>query len=49
MLRLTAPVELCWHAPRLRQAKFYAPESMKSFVAARAGENAEVDLPDNNS
>jgi len=31
------------------QAKFYAPESMKAFVAARAGENLLVDLPDNNS
>ncbi|KAI8474445.1 MAG: hypothetical protein J3K34DRAFT_518183 [Monoraphidium minutum] len=31
------------------QAKFYAPDSMKAFVAARAGENALVDLPDNNS
>jgi hypothetical protein len=31
------------------QAKFYAPDSMKAFVKARAGENAVVDLPDNNS
>lgn len=31
------------------QARFYAPESLKAFVAARAGENAAVDLPDNNS
>ena len=31
------------------QAKFYAPDSMKAFVQARAGENAVVDLPDNNS
>ena len=32
-----------------RQAKFYAPEGMKAFVAARAGEEAVVDLPDNSS
>jgi Flp pilus assembly protein TadD len=31
------------------QAKFFAPESMKGFVAARAGENVVVDLPDNSS
>lgn len=31
------------------QAKFYAPDSMKAYVTARAGENAIVDLPDNNS
>ena len=29
------------------QAKFYAPDSMRAFVAGRAGERAPVDLPDN--
>jgi tetratricopeptide (TPR) repeat protein len=29
------------------QAKFYAPDSMRGFVAARAGERAAVELPDN--